>query len=61
MLHVYLCTMCVSSALGGQKRTLEPLELQLQKAESPQWVLEWNSGPLEELLRSLSNSSVNFL
>lgn len=34
--HMYLCT-CVSGALGGQKRVLDPLKLKLQTIVSSMW------------------------
>lgn len=35
-LAVYVCTVCMTGASGGQMRTLDPLELELWKVVSPQ-------------------------
>jgi hypothetical protein len=32
--HMYLCTTCASGPLGGQKRVLDPLKLELQTVVS---------------------------
>ena len=43
--YVCMCTVCVSGACGGQKRTLEPIT---DGCEPPCRCWELNSSPLEE-------------
>lgn len=44
-----LCTTCIPSAFGGQKRRLDYLKLELQMVVSHDMDLELNPGPLEGL------------
>lgn len=44
--HVYLCTISME-CLGGQRRVLDPLGLELKTRGEPLWVLgtePWSSG-----------------
>lgn len=52
-LHVCICATCMLSAFGGQKKALEPLELQLQIVLSWEQIIDcgrWklNLDPLQE-------------
>lgn len=44
LLIICLCTVCMPSADGGQKRTLNSLELELIDCCGPSWVLETEPG-----------------
>lgn len=47
-LHVFVVTMCVPGAQGGQKKEVEPLELKLHSREAPCGCWEPKAGPLQE-------------
>jgi hypothetical protein len=40
-MHACLCTTCLLGALGGQKRTADPLELESQGIWAAMWMLRF--------------------